>query len=65
MNAFMILQARAEARAVLYQLGEIDDLDEALRPLFDYAQVSGLAEEIGADAMFAIVQNAFKGIAEI
>ena len=65
MNPLTVLQARAEARAVLYQLGEINDLDDALRPLFDYAQVSGLADEIGADAMFAIVQNAFKGIAEI
>jgi len=50
---------------MLYAAGEYADLDEALRPLFDFALASGIADEIGADAMFAIVHKAFEGIAEI
>jgi hypothetical protein len=58
-NPLLILQARAEARARLFELGEFDSLDEALRPLFDFALESGIADGIGADAMFAIVHKAF------
>ena len=64
-NPLLILQIRAEARALLFELGEFDSLDQAMRPLFDYALTSGIADEIGADAMFAIVHKAFEGIAEI
>ena len=56
----LILQARAEARALLYGAGEYADLDEALRPLLDFALESGIADEIGVDAMFAIVSKAFE-----
>jgi len=55
----LILQARAQARALLFEAGEFGSLDEALQPLFDYALDSGIADEIGADAMFTIVHQAF------
>jgi hypothetical protein len=65
MSPLLVLQARAEARALLFATGEYADLDQALRPLFDFALESGIADEIGADAMFAVVRKAFEGIAEI
>jgi hypothetical protein len=64
MNPLLILQARAEARAMLYAANEFD-LEEALAPLLRYAVKSGVADEIGGEATFAIIRDVFKGIAEI
>jgi hypothetical protein len=55
-----VLQARAEARAILLAAGEIDSLDEAMGPLFEYADQQDLPDLIGADCAFAIITNAFK-----
>jgi len=64
MNPLLILQARAEARALLYKTNEID-LEQALAPLLRYAVKSGIADEIGGEAAFAIIRDAFKDSAEI
>lgn len=60
----IVLQARAEARAILYAHCEID-LDHAVRPLLQYALDSGIVDQIGADRAFAIVKTAFAGVAEL
>jgi hypothetical protein len=60
----LILQARAEARALLFATGEFD-LHEALAPLLAYAMDSGCVEAIGAEASFAIIRKAFEGRAEL
>ena len=48
---------------MLYAMDEWHDcpnpLNEALQPLFDYALDSGIADEIGADAMFELVHKTF------
>lgn len=64
MNPLLVLQARAEARALLYAAGEYVDEAEAMWPLIDDAFNSGLADEIGVEAVVAIVHKAFEGIAE-
>ena len=58
-SPFLVLQARAEARAILWAAGEYVDLDEALAPLRAYAVDSGVVEQIGADASWAIINSAF------
>jgi hypothetical protein len=63
-NPLLILQARAEARAVLYSGGEFD-LEQALVPLLNYAKRSRIVDELGAEATFAILRQAFKGKAEL
>jgi hypothetical protein len=64
MNPLLVLQGRAEARALLYK-GHEFDLEEALAPLLRYAIESGAADEIGGEAAFAIIRAAFKDVAEI
>ena len=63
-NLLLILQARAEARAILFGAGEFD-LYEALEPLFAFANTSGILDEIDAEAALGIIRDAFKGKAEI
>jgi hypothetical protein len=50
-----ILQARAEARALLWQAG-IFNAEEVLAPLYHYAIDNGISEEV-ADA---IIRKAFE-----
>jgi hypothetical protein len=64
MNPLLALQARAEARAMLYAANEFD-LEEALAPLLRYAVKSGVADAIGGEAAFAIIRDAFKDVAQI
>jgi hypothetical protein len=64
MNPLLVLQARAEARALLYKTNEFD-LHDALTPLLHYAVNSGVTDEIGGEAAFAIIRDAFKDSAEI
>ena len=59
-SPILVLQVRAEARAILLAEGEFETYDEAVTPLFDYAIEHGLAELIGADTVFAMIVNAFK-----
>jgi hypothetical protein len=55
----LVLQARAEARAILYAAGEFEQLKQAVVPLLQYAIDSGIADQIGAERAFAIVKAAF------
>ena len=61
-NLLLILQRRAEARAILFSAGEFD-LYEALEPLFAFANTSGILD--GIEAALGIIRDAFKGKAEI
>lgn len=60
----LVLQARAEARALLYGACEFD-LEEAITPLMRYANDSGIVDQIGADRAFAIIKMEFAGVAEL
>jgi hypothetical protein len=52
-------RARAEARAALYKAGELD-LHEAVDALQETAITRGLVDQIGQDAVQAIMARAFK-----
>jgi hypothetical protein len=53
------LIARAEARALLWQAGELD-LHEAVDELQAAAKDLGLVHEVGQDAVQAIIARAFE-----
>jgi hypothetical protein len=59
-SPLLILQARAEARALLLSTCEYADLDEAVEPLLSYAVKSGLVDDIGADNVWALIAAAFR-----
>lgn len=59
-----VLQARAEARALLYAVGEYADFEEATAPLRTYAVESGVVEQVGADAAWSIIAVAFGLVSE-
>ena len=58
-SPFLVLQARAEARATLYRNAWILDFEEAAAPLRDYALKAGIVDDIGAAAVTAIIDAAF------
>jgi hypothetical protein len=53
-----VLAARAEARAYLYAIGDLE-MAEAVDELESYAHRSGLVREIGEDAVQALIAQAF------
>jgi hypothetical protein len=53
------LYARAEARAILYALGEFESLDQAVTPLREYAEDAGLVDQFGGDTIEQIIAAAF------
>jgi hypothetical protein len=55
----LILQARAEALAILFAAGEIT-LGEALAPLEQYVDASGLLEDFGRDAVDRVIVEPFE-----
>jgi hypothetical protein len=55
----LVLQACAEARAILFDLGEFASLDEATTPLVDFAYKSGVVEQIGWGAVRQLIAAAF------
>ena len=59
MNPLAVFQARAEARAVLWQAGEYADEDSAIAPLLDAAYAVGLVDRFGEAALMQIVDAAF------
>lgn len=63
-SPLLVLQARADARAALYEACEFD-LKEAITPLTRYALDSGIVDEIGAERTYAIIRSAFSGVAEL
>jgi hypothetical protein len=56
----MILQARAEARAMLFALGDYACLREATAPLIDYAHDCGLVHQVGIDTVRDVIAEIFK-----
>jgi hypothetical protein len=60
MNPLLVLQARAEARAILFEAGEYEDSDAAMGPLVAYAYESGLEEELGLDVVLDVIGKAFE-----
>jgi hypothetical protein len=60
----LVLQARAEARALLYATCEFD-LEAAIQPLLQYALDTGITDEIGVEHAIAVVKAAFAGVAEL
>jgi hypothetical protein len=63
-HALLVLQARAEARAILFAACEYE-LEEAIAPLTRYALEAGIVDQIGAERAYAIIKTAFAGVAEI
>jgi hypothetical protein len=64
MNPLLVLQARAEARALLFGACEFD-LEEAMHPLYAFAIEQGLVNEFGMDTVSNIIRRAFEGKAEL
>lgn len=65
MNPIRVLQARADARALLFKTAEYENLGEALTPLLVYAHESGLVDALGAATTWALIRKAFEGTAEV
>jgi len=59
MNPLLILQARAEARAYLFHIGEFD-YEIATDPLYAYAIENGIMNEFGTETVSNIIQAAFE-----
>jgi hypothetical protein len=55
----MVFQARAEARALLAYAGEYD-AEAAIDALLDDAFDSGLVDQVGERALYAIIAKAFQ-----
>jgi len=53
-----VFKGRAQARAILWQCGEVD-LHKAVDELQAAAEASGLIAEVGQDAVQAIIAMAF------
>jgi hypothetical protein len=60
-SSLAVLISRAEARALLWQAGELD-LHEAVDELQAAAEESGLIAELGQDAVQAIIAEAFEAV---
>jgi hypothetical protein len=58
-DPLLVLQARAEARALLFRCCEYDDLGAAIMPLLIYAHETELAEDIGDDGVMVVIKAAF------
>jgi hypothetical protein len=58
-NLLDVFIARAEARALLWSVGEFANLTEAVDVLWHDAERDGLIERIGQDAVQAILAHAF------
>jgi hypothetical protein len=64
LDPLMILRARAEARALLYQGWEISNLEEAVKPLIEYAESSGLLRQLGEPVILAVIRHSFDGVSQ-
>jgi hypothetical protein len=58
-SQLLVLQARAEARSILFRAGDYKTFEQATAPLRDYALSSGIIDQIGADGVIAIINTAF------
>lgn len=61
-SAFLVLHARAEARAILYAAGEIDTFAEAIAPLLEYAETSGLMTRFAKEDIYQLLAPIFMNI---
>jgi hypothetical protein len=59
-SPYLVLQARAEARAMLYEASEYDSIEQAIAPLLKAAQAQGLIEAVGAETIEAIIRKPFE-----
>lgn len=57
-----VLQARAEARALLFRCAEYGESGEATVPLLVWAIERGLVEAYGRDPIVAIINEPFKDL---
>jgi hypothetical protein len=62
-DPILVLKARAEARALLWQAGHFD-LQEAVDVLQAAAERDGLVDKIGQDAIQTIIAEAFAAVSE-
>lgn len=58
-DPLLVLQARAEARALLFRCSEFADLGAAVTPLLVYSHEAGLATEHGSETVLSIIKQAF------
>jgi hypothetical protein len=58
-SPILVLQARAEARAILFA-ESVFDIEAAIIPLREYADRSGLTDKLGVPAIDQIIHAAFK-----
>ena len=60
-SRYMILQARAEARAYLYaNFCEYADMEEAIAPLREYAIRRGIVDQLGPRATMDLIEEPFR-----
>lgn len=62
LDPLQILELRAWARAQLFAGSQIATFGEAVGPLIEYAHETGLFDELGDDAVNAIISAPFNGI---
>jgi hypothetical protein len=63
-SPYRVLKARAQARALLWYAGDYPDRRSAVMPLFAAAEQQGLVDQVGAEAIEAIVKAAFDVVSE-
>jgi hypothetical protein len=59
-NPLQALQARAEARALLFKHATYETIGEAIDPLLKNAYDVGLVDQLGAKAVMQIIEQAFR-----
>jgi hypothetical protein len=64
-DPLQVLEARAQARAMLFANGDYEDIGEAVTPLRVYAHEAGLDDLYGDVTIWTIIREAFKGTADI
>jgi len=56
-SPFLVLQARAEARAILFADGAFETIEQAIAPLLNDAQA--LIDQVGNATVLTIIQKPF------
>lgn len=59
MNPYRVLHLRAQARAMLWANGEYETLTDAILPLAQYADASGITDQIGPENVVATILREF------
>ena len=58
-NPLQALQARAEARALLFKHAEFETVGEAIDPLVQAAYDVGLVDQLGVKVVMEVIEQAF------